>query len=187
MTATSRSGLVARTDIKLWIGLVALGAAVTVSAEKQADGEAEPLPTMNVHVNEAVARNEPSFLSPVALTLAYGDSVGIVDKTEDWHKVQPASSAVTGWMHVSALTEKKIKLEAGETDENVQASKQELALGGRGFNKDVEDQFRTDNADLDAAYSELDRLTADPAGRSSYAEISKFMREGELTARGGGQ
>jgi len=178
---------VAQTDIKLCITLIALGAAVSVSADKQAEDSPPPLPTLHVQVNEAVVRGEPSFLSPAASTLSYGDKVGIVEETEDWHKVQPEMSAITGWMHASALTKETIVLAAGETDENVKASKQELAAGGRGFNKDVEEKFREDNQDLDAAYRQLDQLTADPATRVSDAEIVRFMREGELIGQGGGQ
>ena len=47
MTATSRSGLVIRTDLKLCIVLIALGAAVSVSADKDAGDGAEALP---VHI-----------------------------------------------------------------------------------------------------------------------------------------
>lgn len=176
-----------RTDIKVCIALIALGAAVSVFADKDTDTPAEALPTLNVQVNDAAVRGEPSFLSQVAATLKYGDKVGVVEEIEDWHKVQPEASAVTGWMHVSALTEKTILLQAGETDANVKASKQELAAGGRGFNQEVEDKFREENKDLDAAYRQLDALLAAPNGHVTQAEIARFMREGELAQNGGGQ
>ena len=155
-------------------------------ADKQKDNGDQPdtLPTLYIQVNDAAMRDTPSFLSAVALTLSYGDKVGVVDETEDWHMVKPEASSITGWVHDSALTRKTIKLEAGETDANVQASKQELAAGGRGFNQEVEDKFREENEDLDAAYRQLDQLQADPAGRVSQAQIIRFIRDGELASRG---
>ncbi len=177
-----------KTDIKLCIALGALGAAVSVYADKQAEDAPPPLPTLHVQVNDAVVRSAPSFLSEVASTLSYGDTVGIVEDTEDWHKVQPEATDLTGWMHVSALTEKTIKLEAGENDENVKASKQELAAGGRGgFTQEVEDTFRNSHEELEASYLRLDQLTSDPSRHTSRNEVLRFMREGQLQGQGGVQ
>ena len=111
--------------------------------------------------------------------------------------MQPPASTATGWVHDSALTRTIIVLEAGETDANVKASKQELAhggranqelaAGGRGFNQDVEANYREENKDLDAAYRRLDTLLADPAGRVSRGDMVRFIQEGELIGQGGGQ
>lgn len=176
-----------RADIKLCITLIGLAVAATVWAKEAKQDAPTPLPVMSVQVNDAVVRDDPSFLSPIAATLNYGDKVGIVEKTEDWRRVKPETTSNTGWMHISALTEKPIKLEAGESDENVKASEQELAAGGRGFNKDVEDKFRKDHEDLDAAYRKLDQLCADPARQASLSQVIRFMREGELIEQEGGQ
>lgn len=178
-----------RTDIWVCITLIALGLAVSVFADKQKDDgeQPAPLPTLNIQVNDAAMRRGPSFLSEVALTLGYGDTVGVVDEVEDWHKVQPQASSLSGWVHDSALTRKTIKLEAGEADANVKASKQELAAGGRGFNDEVEAKFREENEDLNAAYRRLDTLLADPGGRVSHGDMVRFIQEGELIGQGGGQ
>lgn len=177
-----------RTVTLLWIAMIAVGLTASVFAKKQADKDdsKDTPPTMNVQVNDAAVRAAPSFLAEVASTLGYGDSVGVVEKTDGWMKVQAQEPAVTGWMHASALTKTKIKLDAGETDVNVQASKEELTAGGRGFNQEVEDKFRQENDELEAAYKLLDRLVADPAGRVSRAEMILFMREGGLTDKPGG-
>lgn len=172
-----------RTDIRLCILLIAMGVTATVLAK-----EADKHKSMSVQVNDAAVRLEPSFLSDVAGTLDYGDAVGVLEEAEGWQRVKAVASPVAGWMHASALTKKEVKLEAGESDANVQASQEELAAGGRGFNQEVEDKFREENKDLDPAYRKLDRLLADPAGRSSLSEIVRFMREGGLMRQpGGGQ
>ncbi len=174
----------------LWITLIALGVVVSVSAKKQADEDktTDAPPTMHVQVNEAAVRLSPSFLGELAATLNYGDGVGVLEEREGWRRVEAEAPAVTGWMHASALTKTKIKLDAGETDVNVQASKEELTAGGRGFNQEVEDKFREENEELEAAYKLLDQLVADPAGRVSRADVIRFMRDGGLTDKpGGGQ
>lgn len=177
-----------RNDIRVLITLIALGLAVSVSAEQAKEKKDGP-PTMNVQVHNAVVRQAPSFLSQVSATLNYGDTVGVLEEAEGWQKVRPETSSVTGWMHASALTRQEIKIVAGETDAVVTASRQELAAGGRGgFNQEVEDTFRHENDELEASYLKLDRLIADPAGQASLGEIVRFMREGELTNQtGGGQ
>jgi hypothetical protein len=177
-----------RADTLLWISLIAMGMAVSVSAKKPAgDGkDKDAPPTLNVQINEAAVRTSPSFLAEVTSTLGYGESVGVLEKNEDWRLVQAAQAPAEGWMHISALTKTKIKLDAGEDDANVRASKEEQAAGGRGFNQEIEDKFRENNEELEAAYRLLDRVTQDPARRASRAEILRFMREGGLTKENGG-
>ncbi len=173
----------------LWVVLIAMGAVVSVSAKKQADEDKakDAAPAMNVQINEAAVRLSPSFLGELAATLNYGDGVGVLEEQEDWRRVETEAQAVTGWIHASALTKKAINLEAGETDENVDANREDLALGGRGvFTQEVEDHFREEHDELEAAYKLLDQLVSDPARRASREEMIRFLREGELKARPGG-
>lgn len=173
-----------RTDIKVLIALAGLGLAVSVFADEK-EKKPEP-PKLNVQVNNASVRESPSFLSQVSATLNYGDKVGVLEEAEGWQKVQPESSAITGWMHASALTKKEINLQAGDTDANVKASQQELTAGGRGYDVAIEREFRKGHEELEPAYRQLDRLLADPNGQASLSEIVRFMREGELMSRAGG-
>ncbi len=177
-----------RTWTYLCITLIAMGLVVSANAKKKPDGDKDKqaFKAMNVQVNEAVVRHTPSFLAEVASTLAYGNPVGVLEETDGWMKVQAQEPAVAGWMHASALTKSKIKLEAGETDANVKANQEELTAGGRGFNQEIEDKFREENEELEAAYKLLDRLVKEPAGRVSRAETIGFMRDGELKNWPGG-
>jgi len=187
ITMTHHSGrrhMSRRTDIKVLIALAALGLAVSVFAQ-EADKKPQP-PKLSVQVNNAAVRETPSFLSPVSAALNYGDTVGVLEETGGWQKVQPESSPVVGWMHASALTKQQINLHAGETDADVKASQQELTAGGRGYDEAIERAFRKDHKELEASYQQLDRLLADPAGRASLSEAVRFMRGGELSARAGG-
>jgi SH3-like domain-containing protein len=177
-----------RADTLIWITLIALGLTVSASAKKptKIEKDKDAPPTMNVQVNDAAVRSAPSFLSEVASTLSYGEPVGVLEEAEGWMRIETQGPAVAGWMHASALTKTRIKLEAGESDVNVQASQEELTAGGRGFNQEIEDKFREENEELEASYKLLDRLIKDPAGRASLGQMIRFMREGKLKDRLGG-
>jgi SH3-like domain-containing protein len=177
-----------RTTTPVWIAMIAVGLTASVFAKKQADKDEskDAPPTMNVQVNDAAVRTTPSFLAEVVSTRDYGDPVGVMEEADDWMMIQTLEPAITGWMHASALTKTKIKLDAGETDANIQANKEELTAGGRGFNQEVEDKFREEHEELEAAYKLLDRMVDAPAGRVSRTDMIRFMRDGELTAPPGG-
>lgn len=175
-----------RTWTRLCIALIAMGLVVSAYAKKEADETPPKLKPMNVQVNDAAVRVSPSFLAEVASVLGYGDKVGVVEDGDGWMRVQAEASGAEGWMHASALTKKEINLKAGDDDANVKASKEELTAGGRGYNQAIEDKFREDHAELEAAYKLLDRMTADQAWRSSRPEMIRFMNDGELKGKTGG-
>lgn len=52
-------------------------------------------------------------------------------------------------MHGSALTKKKVVMQAGGQDAQVAASGEELALAGKGFNQQVEAEFKERNPSVD--------------------------------------
>jgi len=177
-----------RTLTHLCITLIAMGLVVTAYAKKQDDGDKAPPKTkpMNVQVNDAAVRVSPSFLAEVATVLGYGSKVGVVEEGEDWMKIQTDEPAASGWIHATALTKKEINLEAGDTDTNVKASKEELTAGGRGYNQEIENKFREENQDLESGYKLLDRVTIDPTRQASRTEVMLFMRSGELNGKAGG-
>jgi hypothetical protein len=87
----------------------------------------------------------------------------------------------TGWVHKSALTRKRIKLQAGRQDVQVAASSDELALAGKGFNSDVEAEFKTKHRDVDFTW--IDRMGEIVI---SEQEIQAFIKQGELQPAEGG-
>ena len=138
--------------------------------------------TMSVQVKSGQARKSPTFLGPVIANFAYGDRVQILTQQGAWYQVVLPSGNGQGWMHTSALTEKKIVLKAGAMDVSQAASSGELALAGKGFNKQVENEYRTRNPNLD--FRQIDQMEA---LNVSQDEIQAFIRDGRLTAQGGAQ
>ena len=104
---------------------------------------------MSVQVYTAQIRRTPSFLGPVVAELAYGDRVEILDEGRGWLQVRSESGEV-GWMQESALTDKKVEfVSSGSTASG--ASSEEVALAGKGFNAEIENEYRS-GSDLDFAW-----------------------------------
>lgn len=135
---------------------------------------------MSVQVKKGDVRATPNFLGKIVSNLAYGDRVEVLETRGSWHRVAPAGKGAAGWMHASALSDKRIVLKAGAKDAQAAASGGELALAGKGFNSDVEAEFRARNRDLD--FSVIDRMQAEEVPQE---KIALFLKEGGLASEGG--
>jgi hypothetical protein len=135
---------------------------------------------MSIQVNTGVVRVAPSFLGGIVTQLSYGDRVLVLEEKESWTKVNLSWNAVKGWIHSSALTPKKIVLKAGTEDVEVAASGEEIALAGKGFNQQVESEFRAKNTNLDFTW--IDRMEKCVI---SERQMKQFLKEGELSWEGG--
>lgn len=129
--------------------------------------------TMNVQVREGELRIRPSFLGAVVATVQYGDQVEVTANQGAWRRVRMAETE--GWIHESALTRKQITWQAGVRELSGAATQDELALAGRGFNAQVEGQFRADNQRIDFRW-----VDAMEALRKSPFQIRRFLVEGGL-------
>jgi len=129
---------------------------------------------MSVQVQNAQLRAEASFLGKLTGTVPYGTRVTILQARGDWRQVQ-APGGTAGWVHQSALTKKAIAMKAGAQDVAQTASGDELALAGKGFNSDVEADFKSKNKDIDFTW--IDRMEKI---KVSMDEITRFLNEGQV-------
>jgi hypothetical protein len=83
-------------------------------------------------------------------------------------------------MHVSALTEQEIILNPTDKDVEAAANSDELALAGKGFNKQVEEQYKKETR-LD--YSQVDKMEKIVVPQQY---VQEFIQVGRL-AKGGEQ
>jgi hypothetical protein len=139
---------------------------------------------MSVTVKETQVRATPSYLGKILKVLVYGDKVTILDQPADapkgWLKAATTDGKIQGWVNVSALTTKDIVLKSG-TAASQTASSGDVALAGKGFNADVEAQYKKEQ-NLDYAW--VDRMEAfqvDPQ------VVSTFLSQGGLSEAGGAQ
>ena len=71
-------------------------------------------------------------------------------------------------------------LHPGTADVEEAATSDELALAGKGFNKQVEEQFSSDNPDADYAWIDwMEQVVV------SQDEMRRFQEEGGLSPKGG--
>jgi len=132
-----------------------------------------------VQVQSGQVRSTPSFLGGVVATLAYGQPVeAAAAQRGAWYQVRTPDGK-SGWMHASALTVKRVASQAGNSEARTGASGDEMALAGKGFNSDVEAQFK--------AQSHLDFTWVDKMAtmKASETEIAQFVERGALAQPGG--
>jgi uncharacterized protein YgiM (DUF1202 family) len=156
---------------KLGRGLVLLGAAAAVAAAAWAAAQ-----QLSVQVKETQIRAKASFLGASVATLGYGARVTVVEDKGAWVRVRD-DKGKEGWVHRSALTEKKVKLSSGGKDAATGAGTDELALAGKGFSAEVEDAFKEQNAQLDFTW--VDRMESWVV---SPDDARRFLAAGEVTS-----
>ena len=138
---------------------------------------------MSVQVKQGQVRATPSFLGKILATLSYGDRVEVLEDKDGWIRIVPPGKRPPGWMHSSALSEKRIVLKAGKKEAEIAASSGELALAGKGFNADVEAEFKRKHKEIDFTW--IDRMQTIKVPQE---KISAFLREGDLDpVKGGGK
>lgn len=133
--------------------------------------------SMNVQVKTAKVRATPSQLGRIVASVPYGDSVEAGVLSRGWYAVTLADGR-TGWLHQSALSNKRITMTAGTTDVNTGVSQDEVSLAGKGFNEEVEAKFKQDTA-LDFTW--VDRMID---FKVSEDQIRAFRAQGHLQEGG---
>lgn len=137
--------------------------------------------TVMVQIKTTSVRKDPKFTSSTLATVKAGEALEKLQTQSGWVQVR-TKAGVVGWVHSSAVTAKKLKMTASDGSLQTQASAGEVALAAKGFNKQVEDKYRSANPTLDfAAVDALERL------RPTAAEIEAFLRAGRLGEFGGAQ
>lgn len=154
----------------LWTALIILSIASFLLAE-----------TLIVKVKTTYLRKEPLFYSQTIAVLKAGQSLEKISSRGSWLKVKTSSGQI-GWVHASAIQQKKFTLLAMNKTLKAKTSADEVALAAKGFNKQVEDKYRARHKNLSYAWVErMLRFKLTPA------QIKVFLKEGKLAEFGGGQ
>jgi len=136
---------------------------------------------MSVTVKETQVRATPTYMGKILAVVKYGDRLEVLEEQSGWAKVTIPGGKGQGWVNLSSLTAKQIVLKAGESGGTSGATSGEVALAGKGFNKEVEAQYR-DEKQLD--YSWIDAMET---YRVSPEQVAAFLQAGGLPAVGGAQ
>lgn len=159
-----------RIVLAIWLTFVMLPAVVLAQS------------LMSVQVKTTQLRATPSFLGKIITTIAYAKQVEVLENQGDWVKAAVPGTSATGWMHTTALTKKKILLNPSANDVSLAASSDEIALAGKGFNAEIEKEFRTSNSQVD--YVPINTMETIVI---SQQQMEAFLQQGGLFPEGGTQ
>ncbi len=134
-----------------------------------------------VKVQSSAIRQAPQFFAPVVATVKAGDQLTKVSESNGWLQVKTAAGA-SGWIHSGAVEKPKVKLLASSSAMKTQATSSEVALAGKGFNKQVEESYRAKHAELN--FAAVDRLLL---VKATPAQVEDFLKRGKLNPFGGGR
>jgi hypothetical protein len=130
--------------------------------------------TQYISIRKAALRQQPHVWSPVSSTLSFGDSVEVIKEENSWLYVSKGSAQ--GYIHESSVDDSPVK--ATGYSSATEASNQQgagVSLATKGFDADVEKQYRQSNASL-----RFDRVNALEKRTTAPTTLAQFMREGNL-------
>jgi len=126
-----------------------------------------------VSVKTVALKSSTWFFASNRGTVNYGDQVTVIQVSGNWAEVQSAANTtLTGWISTSNLSAKRI----ASTGSTSTATASEVALAGKGFNQEVENEYKAGggNFNFEAVdWTEKITITDD--------ELLKFMTEGKLS------
>ncbi len=136
---------------------------------------------MNVQVRTTKLRSRPSFLGSTVAEVGYGAQVTVKGRQGPWIEVT-ALDGESGWLHESALSEDELAMVSGTIDAKTGASGEEIALAGKGFNDQVENEYKKKHGDLDYTWVDLmEKIVI----TSEQAEA--FLAAGQIVPAKGGR
>lgn len=140
--------------------------------------------TLTVQVRDLELRQDASFLSPVAGMLHYGDQVTATSRQGEWIEVQQMMGEQSGWAHQSALTDQELDLQAGGSMTGG-ADSDEVALAGKGFNRQVESEYRQGHPGMHYDWIDwMETIRIEPAEMQTFKDAGESAAVGQ--APGGG-
>jgi hypothetical protein len=168
----------------LLVATLTLGGGLAITARAlplQSKGD-----TVTVTRKTTKLRNAKRAFAPAVASLTEGDRLVVVAKDGAWLQVTlpaPAAStapAVQGYVHAGDVSAKKEVVLSGQGVRETYSSS-ETAAARKGFNPEVEKEYRAGNPQLEAAFTAVDRIQARAV---SEVEVQEFLLEGGLVGEG---
>lgn len=119
-------------------------------------------------------RTDPQFYAQSLAVLKNGESVEQLEVKGSWIKVK-SSQGLTGWVHSSSVKPKKFALLRVADSLKTETSADEVALAGKGFNKQVEGEYKARNPNI--SFAMVDKMLEIEV---SISEIKLFLKKGRL-------
>jgi len=153
---------------KIWLWVLGLCLITSVAAAA----------TVKVITQEAMIRKDKRFFAPALIRAPFGAALEESGREGDWFRV--SYQGKEGWIHKSAVQEQKFQLSSLAGGQAEEASQDEVALAGKGFNPEVEKAFRDKNPKM-----RYDLVNQVQAYRVEEQRLQAFIRAGNLREPGG--
>jgi hypothetical protein len=129
--------------------------------------------TQTVQVKEIEIKSSPDYMSKPIGKLTYGAKVEISGTEGNWYRITTPPGYIP--KNVVGRSAKSIDASKGYAASGV--THDETALAGKGFNPQVEGQYKKSSASLAAAYSQVDRVERMTVSDSA---LRSFIAKGKL-------
>jgi uncharacterized protein YgiM (DUF1202 family) len=130
---------------------------------------------ISVHVGEATLRSKPTYLSKKVIRIPYATRVKVLERKGAWIKIR-YDGAKEAWIHKTATTEEKLELKVAA--KNTTVTDREQAIAGKGFNAEVEKEYRKK---AEYNYKAVDKMQN--SWNVPDKDLEKFAKDGGLVAK----
>ena len=124
--------------------------------------------TMYVAVSKAAVKSGTGFFSLSKGTVVYADVVTVSETKGKWSYITKGS--LNGWVATNSLSKRKIIAKGS----NFSADADELALAGKGFNSEVESEYKKSGK---VNYAAVDAMEQNEVSDNA---LLVFIKEGKL-------
>jgi hypothetical protein len=132
--------------------------------------------TVTVITQEGVIRKDKRFFAPLVIRVPYGSVIEQTGREGDWLRV--SYQGKQGWIHFSAVQTQKLSPTSGGKAQ--EATKDEVALAGKGFTPEVEKAFRDKNPKM-----RYDLVNQIQSTKTDEPRLQAFIQSGNLKEPGG--
>jgi len=132
--------------------------------------------TVSVIVKKTSIREASQFFAKTVAVVEYNDDLTVLATGEDWLKVY--KNGKEGWVHLSAVTPFEAVAPSASGEVSSDYSSGEIALAGKGFSGQVEEQYRQENPELNFDdVDEMEKITV------PQEKVVAFQEAGKLSVR----
>lgn len=161
-----------RTSVIACIALVAASLIATSAlAQKNASGRSKK--TQKIQVREVAVKSQPSYMSQTVGTLSFGATVEVNGTEGNWYRIEHPA----GYIPQNVVGSSSASVDSSKRYAASSVTHDETALAGKGFNPQVEGQYKKSSASLTAAYTQVDRVERMSV---SDAALNQFITSGQL-------
>jgi hypothetical protein len=126
-----------------------------------------------VQVREIAVKTSPNYLASTISTLKYGAGVEVEREDGNWYKIINPS----GYIPKNATGKSSGSVDASQRYAATGVTHDETALAGKGFNPQVEGQYKSSSASLARAYTQVDKVERMTVSSST---LDNFITRGQL-------